>query len=49
MFKQKPKYDQPDAQVRWFVADRVITTSSVSFDTATTEAFSTDDDEFIDF
>lgn len=30
MFKQKLKYDQPDAQVRWFVAENVITTSAVT-------------------
>lgn len=51
MFKQKPKYDQPDAQLRWFVAEKVITSSAVSFDdtgSVSSEDFGLDD-ELIDF
>ena len=51
MFKQKPHYEQPDALVRCFLAEKVIATSAVSFgDTGsvTSEDFGLDD-ELIDF
>lgn len=51
MFKQKPKYEQPDSMVRWFVAEKVIASSAVSFgDTGnvSSEDFELDDD-LIDF
>ena len=49
MFKQKPKYEQPAADVRWCVLETVIVTSTVSFDSAGVTAEGFTEDEGIDF
>ena len=47
MFKQKPKYEQPAADVRWCVLEKVFTASQVVFNDAgaSNEDFSLDDEQ----
>ena len=47
MFKQKPKYEKPDARIQWVGFEKVFTASQVLFDEAgpSTEDFELDDDQ----
>ena len=48
MFKQKPKYEKPDARIQWVGIEKVFTASQVSFDdtgSVSSEGFELDDEQ----
>lgn len=45
MFKQKPKYEKPDARIQWIGTEKVFTASTGN---VSSEDFSLDDEE-LDF
>lgn len=49
MFKQKPKYEQPTAEVRWCKLENVVATSTEPFNSAGVTAEGFTEDEGIDF
>lgn len=49
MFKQKPKYEQPTAEVRWCVLEKVFTASQVPFDSGNVSTEDFEQDGVIDF
>lgn len=49
MFKQKPKYEKPDARIQWVGSEKVFTASQVPFDSGSVSSEDFEEDGVINF